>query len=113
VIRRRTQHELSKVEAREHIVEGLIRALDRIDGIVEVVRKAPDTAAARATLMGKDYAMTEPQANAILALTLGRWVGRGGGWGWSGRDWGRCVMLDADGCVCVCVCVCRRQADGA
>eukprot|EP00624_Nannochloropsis_granulata_P006947 evm.model.NODE_5579_length_11332_cov_19.341246.1 len=35
-IRRRTQHELGKVEARDHLVEGLIRALDRIDDVVEL-----------------------------------------------------------------------------
>jgi len=71
-IRRRTQHELRKVEARDHLVEGLIRALDRIDDVVELVRRAKDTAAAKATLMGPEYEMSEAQAQAILALTLGR-----------------------------------------
>jgi len=71
-IRRRTQHELSKLESRDHVVEGLIRALDRIDDVVELVRRAKDTAAAKATLMGSQYDMSEAQAQAILALTLGR-----------------------------------------
>lgn len=54
------------------MVEGLIRALDRIDDVVELVRKSKDTATAKGVLMGEDYAMSEVQANAILALTLGR-----------------------------------------
>ena len=71
-IRRRTQFELQKVEARDHVVEGLIRALDRIDDVVDLVRKAKDTADAKAVLMSSEYEMSEAQASAILALTLGR-----------------------------------------
>lgn len=71
-IRRRTKHELGKLEARDHVVQGLLLALDRIDDVVDLVRKAKDTAAAKATLMGDNYGLTEPQAAAILALTLGR-----------------------------------------
>lgn len=54
------------------MVQGLLLALDRIDDVVDLVRKAKDTAAAKATLMGDNYGLTEPQAAAILALTLGR-----------------------------------------
>ncbi len=71
-IRRRTQHELGKVEGRDHVVEGLIRALDRIDDVVELVRRAKDTAGAKAVLMSPVYDMSDAQATAILALTLGR-----------------------------------------
>lgn len=53
-------------------MEGLIRALDRIDDVVNLVRKAKDTAQAKAVLMSGEYEMSEAQAAAILALTLGR-----------------------------------------
>ena len=71
-IRRRTQFELNKVQSRDHVVEGLIRALDRIDDVVDIVRKAKDTADAKAILMSSEYEMSDAQATAILALTLGR-----------------------------------------
>lgn len=55
------------------MVEGLIRALDRIDDVVDLVRKAKDTADAKAVLMSAEYEMSDAQASAILALTLGRY----------------------------------------
>jgi DNA gyrase/topoisomerase IV subunit A len=47
-------------------------ALDRIDDVVDLVRKAKDASAAKAALTGSDYNLSEQQATAILALTLGR-----------------------------------------
>ena len=55
-------------------MDGLIRALDRIDDVVDLVRKAKDTADAKAILMSSEYEMSDAQASAILALTLGRSV---------------------------------------
>lgn len=49
-------------------------ALDRIDDVVDLVRKAKDAAAAKAALTGPAYNLSEQQASAILALTLGRSV---------------------------------------
>lgn len=72
VIRRRSNYELTKLKNRDHVVQGLILALDRIDDVVELVRRSKDTAAARTVLVSDVYGLSEEQANAILALTLGR-----------------------------------------
>ncbi|CAM9633357.1 unnamed protein product, partial [Heterosigma akashiwo] len=49
--------------------------LGRIDDIIDLMRKSKDTASARKKLMGKEYGLTEVQANAILGLTLSRLTG--------------------------------------
>src|SRR5215471_1618198 len=72
VVRRRTQFRLEKAEARLHIVEGLVKAVDMIDAIVKAIRASKDRAAARTALMGKRFEFTEIQANHILDLALGR-----------------------------------------
>jgi DNA gyrase subunit A len=72
VITRRSQFRLKKAQDRAHIVEGLIRALDMIDKIIELVRRSEDRAAARAGLMGQGFDFTEIQANFILDMTIGR-----------------------------------------
>ena len=69
---RRTQFRLDKAEARLHIVDGLLKALDMIDAIVKAIRASKDRAAARTALMGKQFGFTEIQANHILDMTLGR-----------------------------------------
>ena len=53
VVTRRTQFRLEKAEARLHIVEGLVKALDMIDAIVKAIRASKDRAAARDALMGE------------------------------------------------------------
>jgi DNA gyrase subunit A len=72
VLTRRTQFRLDKAEARLHIVEGLLKALDMIDAIVKAIRASKDRAAARTTLMGKGFEFSEIQANHILDMALGR-----------------------------------------
>ncbi|HEX5094736.1 MAG TPA: DNA gyrase subunit A [Acidimicrobiia bacterium] len=72
VVTRRTQHRLEKAEARLHIVEGLVRALDMIDEIVKAIRASKDRAAARTKLMAKPFDFSEIQANHILDMALGR-----------------------------------------
>jgi DNA gyrase subunit A len=72
VVTRRSQFRLEKAEARLHIVDGLLKALDMIDAIVKAIRASKDRAAARTALMGKRFAFTEIQANHILDMTLGR-----------------------------------------
>ncbi len=69
VVRRRVQFELSKAEARAHILEGLITALDHIDEIIATIRKSQTTDDARNNLV-KKFKLTEIQANAILAMQL-------------------------------------------
>jgi DNA gyrase subunit A len=74
VVLRRTRFELDEKEARAHIVEGLRKALDHIDAIIETIRSAPDVPAARTSLMG-NFELTEIQANAILEMRLARLTG--------------------------------------
>ena len=72
VVTRRTQYRLEKAEARLHIVEGLLQAVDVIDAIVKAIRGSKDRAAARTALMGKRFGFSEIQANHILDMPLGR-----------------------------------------
>ena len=73
VVRRRTEFELAEAEKRAHILEGLKIALDHLDEVIALIRKSPDTDAARAGLM-KTFGLSEIQANAILDMRLGRLV---------------------------------------
>jgi DNA gyrase subunit A len=52
-------------------VDGLLAALDRVDQVIEIVRKAPDQAAARVQLQ-QDLGTSEDQTDAILRLQLGQ-----------------------------------------
>ncbi len=74
VVTRRTQYDLNKAEARAHILEGLLKALDHIDEIVDIIKKSPDTATARVRLM-ETFAFSEKQAQAILDMRLARLTG--------------------------------------
>ena len=74
VIVRRTRYELEKAEARAHILEGLIIALDNIDEIVELIKKSPDVPTARASLISR-FSLSEKQAQAILDMRLQRLTG--------------------------------------
>lgn len=69
VVRRRTEFDLAKAEARAHILEGLNKALDHIDEVIALIKKSKDTADARANLI-KKFKFTEIQANAILDMKL-------------------------------------------
>jgi DNA gyrase subunit A len=74
VIVRRSRFLLRKAEERDHVVEGLLKALDLIDAIVALIRQSqvPDTA--RAGLMGR-FGFSHPQAEAILQMRLARLTG--------------------------------------
>jgi DNA gyrase subunit A len=72
VVTRRSQFRLRKAEARAHIVEGLLRAIDMLDQVIAAIRGSDDRAAARVALMGSPFDFTEEQANHILDMTLGR-----------------------------------------
>lgn len=74
VIRRRTQYDLNKAEARSHILEGLIIALDNIDEVIALIRGSRTTQEARDGLMSR-FGLTERQAQAILDMRLQRLTG--------------------------------------
>jgi DNA gyrase subunit A len=74
VVIRRTKFELDKAETRAHILEGLLVALDNLDQVIAIIRKAPDVDTAREALMDT-FELTRPQAQAILDLRLHRLTG--------------------------------------
>lgn len=69
VVRRRTRFELAKAEARAHILEGYLKALDHLDAVVKLIRASENREAAKAELMAT-YALSERQATAVLDLRL-------------------------------------------
>jgi DNA gyrase subunit A len=74
VIKKRTEFDLKKAEAREHILLGLKKALDHIDEIIKLIKKSKDVDDARAQLM-KTFKFSEIQANAILEMRLQKLAG--------------------------------------
>jgi DNA gyrase subunit A len=74
VVKRRTEFDLRKAEAREHILLGLKKALDHIDEIIKLIKKSKDVDDARAQLM-KVFKFSELQANAILEMRLQKLAG--------------------------------------
>ncbi|WP_377887196.1 DNA gyrase subunit A [Alkalihalobacillus sp. R86527] len=74
VIRRRTQFELNKAEARAHILEGLRIALDHLDEVIALIRASETTDIAREGLMTK-FSLSHDQAQAILDMRLQRLTG--------------------------------------
>jgi DNA gyrase subunit A len=74
VIVRRAQFELDKAQEREHILEGLKIAVDNIDEVIKVIKKADDPAAA-STQLQKRFKLSERQAEAILNMRLAKLTG--------------------------------------
>jgi DNA gyrase subunit A len=71
VVTRRTRFELRQAEERDHIVAGLLIALDNLDAVIKVIRGSADTDEARDKLM-KRFKLSEIQANHILDMPLRR-----------------------------------------
>lgn len=71
VIRRRSEHDLERARAREHILSGILVALSNLDEVIDMVRHAKDVDQARSRLM-KRFELTEIQAIAILDMPLRR-----------------------------------------
>lgn len=69
VIERRTRDRLERAQARAHILEGLMIAVDNLDEVIEIIRRSADTAAARTGLIER-FELSEIQANAILEMRL-------------------------------------------
>ena len=74
IIRRRTEYDLRKARERAHIVEGLITAVDHLDEVIRLIRRARDAAAAESGLINR-YLLSELQAKAILAMALRQLTG--------------------------------------
>src|SRR5213076_2754319 len=74
VITRRSKFELRKAEARAHVLQGYLTALDNLDAVIALIRASADPDAARAGLM-ETFELSEIQAQAILDLRLQRLTG--------------------------------------
>ena len=70
-ITRRTQYELRKAEERDHILQGLLVALENLDAVIQLIRSAADTATAKLELVER-LGLSEAQAEAILQMQLRR-----------------------------------------
>lgn len=73
VIVKRTQFDLEKAEEREHILKGIVIALNNVDEVIALIRNSKDNAEAQIALM-EQYGLSEKQANAILEIKLRRLV---------------------------------------
>lgn len=71
IVTRQNEFELAKLREREHILEGLMIALDNIDEIIKIIRESKDADVARDTLMSR-FKLSEIQAQAILDMQLRR-----------------------------------------
>lgn len=69
VVRRRTRFELNKAEARAHILEGYLKAIDHLDEVVKIIRQSNNRDEAKETLKSR-FGFTERQAVAVLDLRL-------------------------------------------
>ncbi|CDZ81765.1 DNA gyrase subunit A [Candidatus Rubidus massiliensis] len=69
VVRRRTRFELNKAEARAHILEGYLKAIDHLDEVVKIIRASSNREEAKSELMAR-FGFTDKQANAVLDLRL-------------------------------------------
>ncbi|MBT5337936.1 DNA gyrase subunit A, partial [Candidatus Falkowbacteria bacterium] len=69
VVVRRTKYELKKAEDRAHILEGLSKAIDKIDAVIKIIRKSKDKELAKQNLI-KQFKFTDIQAVAILEMRL-------------------------------------------
>ena len=74
VVKRRTEYDLRKAEAREHILFGLKKALDHIDEIIKLIKKSKDIEDSKRNLM-KVFKFSEIQAQTIVDMKIGRLSG--------------------------------------
>jgi DNA gyrase subunit A len=72
VIRRRTEFDLEKAREREHILQGLLTALQHLDAIIKTIRAAQSAEKAKEGLMAKPFDLSERQAQAVLDMQLRR-----------------------------------------
>jgi len=74
IVKSRSQHDLKKSHAREHILEGIKAALDNLEAVIELIRNSRSAQTARNNLM-REFSLTEIQAQAILDMPLRRLAG--------------------------------------
>jgi DNA gyrase subunit A len=74
VVTRRSRYELREAEARAHILQGLLKALEHIDAVIELIKKSKTPAEAKEGLV-KRFAFTDVQAQAVLEMRLQRLTG--------------------------------------
>ena len=74
VVERRTRYDLAKAEARAHILEGFVIALDNIDEVIRIIRASKTDTEAKETLM-QTFSLSEKQSEAILEMKLRRLTG--------------------------------------
>ena len=72
VLRRRSEFQLQKAQEREHILTGLLRAIDMLDQVIATIRGAESAAAALGLLQAEPFEFSEAQARAILDMQLRR-----------------------------------------
>ncbi|MBR5246164.1 MAG: DNA gyrase subunit A, partial [Clostridia bacterium] len=75
IITRRTQYDLKKAQAREHILEGLARAIDIVDEIIATIRGCKGGQAEAKIAIMEKFDFDDPQASAIVAFRLGQLAG--------------------------------------
>lgn len=75
VVYRRSVYQLGKAKDRLHILEGLKRAIDILDDVIDAIRKSKDKAEAKEKLMGKKFEFSDVQAEYILQMRLQSLVG--------------------------------------
>jgi DNA gyrase subunit A len=71
---RHYQHQLDKIEARLHVLEGLLVALNNLDAIIDILRNAPDGTTAKQEFQ-RQFDLSERQSDAILAMPLRKLTG--------------------------------------
>src|SRR6188768_574081 len=74
IVTRRSKYELRRAEARAHVLEGYLKALDNLDAVIALIRGSADVDEARTGLMDS-FGLTEIQAQAILEMRLQRLTG--------------------------------------
>ena len=74
VVTRRTRYDLKKARDREHILEGLKMVCDNTDEVITIIRRSRDRNDSKANLIAR-FSITDPQANAIVAMQLGQLSG--------------------------------------
>ena len=74
VVTRRTKYDLDEAEKKDHILQGLLIALDNIDEVISIIRSSENTKVAETRLMER-FALSEAQAHAITEMRLGRLTG--------------------------------------
>jgi DNA gyrase subunit A len=72
VIRRRSQFDLEKAREREHILQGLLKALENLDAVIQAIRRAQSAEQAKERLMKPPFRLSDRQAQAVLDMQLRR-----------------------------------------